>query len=60
METTPSLKTINQFCHANGISRSFWYALQKQGLGPRIIKVGHKTLVAPEDEIAWRERHKTP
>lgn len=42
------------FCLAHGISRSTFYAQLKGGDGPRIMKVGARTLISVEAAQSWR------
>ncbi|MDH5328258.1 MAG: hypothetical protein OEZ68_22120 [Gammaproteobacteria bacterium] len=53
------MKDIPAFCANNCISRAFFYKLQKEGKGPRITKVGRRTLVSDEAETEWRKRMET-
>lgn len=47
--------TIQEFCFAHGgISRSFFYKLLSQGKAPRLMKVGHRTLISAEAAADWR------
>jgi predicted DNA-binding transcriptional regulator AlpA len=48
------LSSIKQFCADHGISRSFFYKLLQQGCGPRVTKLGARTLVSAEAAAAWR------
>ena len=48
--------SVSEFCRAHGISESTYRRLQKQGLGPRVFKVGQKNLVSVESAAAWRHR----
>ena len=51
--------TIQQFCEAFNISEGFFYKLKKQGLGPREMKVGTRTLITIESAKDWgRERER--
>jgi excisionase family DNA binding protein len=45
--------TIEEFCKAYGISRAFYYKLLKAGEGPRIAKIGSKTLISDEAATEW-------
>jgi len=49
-----AMSSVDEFCGRNGISRSFFYKLCSQGLGPRVVKLGTRTLITSEDEIQWR------
>jgi len=42
------------FCLAHGISRSTFYAQLTAGQGPRIMKVGARTLISVEAAQSWR------
>jgi hypothetical protein len=46
--------TINEFCEAHRISRSFFYKLKKSGKGPRVKNANGKPLITREDAAAWR------
>ncbi|SDX62965.1 hypothetical protein SAMN04515617_105148 [Collimonas sp. OK242] len=47
--------TVDEFCFANGrLSKSFFYKLVKSGQGPKILKVGNRTLITDEAGAEWR------
>ena len=47
--------TIAQFCADHGnISKSFFYKLVNEGKGPRLMKVGRRTLISAEAAADWR------
>lgn len=47
--------TIAEFCERNGkLSKSFFHKLVKDGKGPRLIKAGRRTLIAPGANAEWR------
>jgi hypothetical protein len=50
--------TIKQFCEAyGGISTDFYFKLQRQGRGPKTMKLGTRTLITVKSAEAWaRER----
>jgi predicted DNA-binding transcriptional regulator AlpA len=54
MQLQPRLLSIKEFCADHGISRSFFYKLIQQGLGPRLTKLGARTLVSAEAAADWR------
>jgi predicted DNA-binding transcriptional regulator AlpA len=56
MQLQPRLLSIKEFCADHAISRSFFYKLIQQGLGPRVTKLGARTLVSAEAAAAWRAR----
>lgn len=45
---------IEQFCKAHGLSRSSFYVMHKAGDGPRVFKVGRRTLISREAATDWR------
>ena len=49
--------TIEEFCESFRISEGFYYKLKKQGLGPREMKVGTRTLISVESAIEWGREH---
>jgi hypothetical protein len=46
--------SIESFCRSNGISLTTYFALKRQGKGPREMKVGKRILISPEAEADWR------
>jgi hypothetical protein len=46
--------SIQQFCEAHNISVDLYFKLQRQGLGPKTMKVGSRTLISAESAAAWR------
>jgi hypothetical protein len=52
---TPRLAlSIIEFCKSHGISQGFYFKLRAQGLGPREMRLGSRTLVTLEAAAAWR------
>jgi hypothetical protein len=49
-------QSVDQFCSANNISRASFYNLLKRGKGPRLMKVGGRTLISREASLDWRRR----
>lgn len=55
VSSTPRLAlSIAQFCEAHNISEGFFYKLKRQGIGPREMKVGARTLITFESAAEWR------
>jgi len=48
--------SVAHFCAEHGISRAFFYLLRARGDGPRIMKVGRRTLVTADAASEWRNR----
>jgi len=46
--------SIPEFCEQENISKSLFYKLLKQGIAPRIMKVGRRTLISIEAATEWR------
>ena len=46
--------SIPEWAKRNGISVSMYHKIQKQGLGPRIMRVGSRTLISREADEQWR------
>jgi len=51
---SPSLQSVPEFCTDNGVSRSLFYRLVKEGRGPRLTKVARRTLISSEAAAEWR------
>jgi hypothetical protein len=47
--------SIKEFCRRNDLSEPFYYALQKRGLGPDVIRIGGRTLISTKAAARWRE-----
>ena len=47
-------RSVTKFCRDHNISRGTFYNLRKNGKGPRIMKVGNRTLVSDEAVADWR------
>ena len=45
-----------EFCDQHGIARTTLYTLIKEGRGPKVIKVGRRTLITSEAAAEWRQR----
>jgi len=48
--------TVPEFCHNENISRAMFYKLRKQGMAPRIMKIGRLTRISIESATEWRKR----
>jgi hypothetical protein len=48
--------SVPEFCTAHRISRAFFYLLQKDGSGPRLMRVRGRTLVTAEAAAEWRRK----
>lgn len=52
-------QSIESFCRSNGISRSLFYKLRRQGRAPRVMKIGRRTLISQEAASEWRRAMET-
>lgn len=55
MTAPPNAQSVDAFCESNGISRSLFYKLQREGKAPRIMKIGRRTLISSEAAAEWRK-----
>lgn len=51
-----SAYTTTQFADAHHIGRTHLYALIKAGKGPRLMKLGRRTLISVEAAADWRRQ----
>jgi hypothetical protein len=47
---------VTEFCAAHGIGRSLFYKLVENGRGPKLARVGRRTLISAEAAAEWRKR----
>ena len=52
--------SVDEFCSLNSISRGTFYNLLRDGAGPKIMKVGTRTLVSAEAAAEWRRQMEAP
>lgn len=48
--------SVAEFCAAHGITKVTFYKSMKEGSGPRIMKVGTRTLISAEAASDWRRQ----
>jgi predicted DNA-binding transcriptional regulator AlpA len=51
-----SMLSVPLFLAEHGISRSLFYRLVKEGRGPRLARIGGRTLITAEAAAEWRTR----
>ena len=56
MQVENKTHSVEGFCKSHSISVPFFYNLVKEGKGPRLMKVGRRTLISAEAAKDWRER----
>jgi predicted DNA-binding transcriptional regulator AlpA len=49
--------SITEYCELLGISKGTFYNRQKDGIGPRVLKLGTRSIVTPEAHAAFLEKH---
>jgi hypothetical protein len=50
----PPAYDVVTFCAAHHIAKSYFYELLRTGRGPRIMKVGRRTIISGEAAAEWR------
>ena len=45
-KSNKAAQSIDEFCVSHGISRAMFYKILSQGRGPRVMKVGTRTLIS--------------
>jgi hypothetical protein len=53
-EIAPAAYSIREFCTAHRISLDHYYKQQRLGLGPTVMRVGHRSLISFESAGEWR------
>jgi hypothetical protein len=51
----PACYSIREFCDAHRFSIDFYFRLQRDGLGPKVMKIGGRTLISIEAAADWRK-----
>jgi predicted DNA-binding transcriptional regulator AlpA len=51
--------SVREFCQAHGISRALFYKLEAAGRGPRVMKIGRRTLISKVAAEEWRSHIET-
>jgi hypothetical protein len=52
-EQTDALSIV-EFCRRNGISTALYFKINREGLGPSLMRVGRRTLITREAAEEWR------
>ena len=48
--------SIPDFCRAHGFSPAHYFNLQKDGRGPRVMRLGKRVLISREAAAEWRRQ----
>jgi predicted DNA-binding transcriptional regulator AlpA len=59
MTTTANAQSVSDFCRTYGISRSMFYKLSRAGKGPRLMKIGRRTLISAQAASEWQRQIET-
>jgi hypothetical protein len=46
--------SISEFCRRHSLSEPMYYKLQKHGRGPRVMRLGGRTLITADSAARWR------
>ena len=52
---SPAVYSIASFCVAHSISVDFYFRLQRDGIGPKVMRIGGRTLISYEAAADWRK-----
>ncbi len=55
-DSYPQAYGIAEFAASHGLSKAHVYNLIREGLGPRLMRAGRRTLVSAEAAADWRRR----
>jgi len=53
---TKACYSVDEFCNAHNICRAMFYKIMKEGTGPRVMRVGSRTLISGEAAADWRRQ----
>jgi hypothetical protein len=56
----PAVYDIRGFCRAHKISVDHYYRMARAGLGPVVMRLGHRTLISFESAAEWRREREEP
>jgi predicted DNA-binding transcriptional regulator AlpA len=48
--------SVVEFARLHGVSRAHVYNLLRDGMGPRVMRAGRRTLISAEAAAEWRRR----
>jgi len=48
--------SVAEFCRSYGVSKSTFYKMVRDGVGPKLMKLGDRTLISIEAVDEWRRR----
>jgi hypothetical protein len=59
-ELEPLAYSIAEFAWLHGISVDHYFRMARLGQGPRVMKVGHRSLISRESAADWRREREEP
>jgi hypothetical protein len=51
--------SIPEFCRRHQISVGMYFKIAREGIGPRVMKVGKRTIISREAAEAWRRERES-
>jgi predicted DNA-binding transcriptional regulator AlpA len=57
--TGPDVLSIAEFCAANGIGKTTFFKLRRNGKAPRVMPIGSRVLISVEAAADWRRARET-
>jgi len=48
--------TVEEFCEMHRISKALFYKLRREGNGPKVLKIGTRTIITSEYNAEWVRR----
>ena len=48
--------TVSEFCARWHISEPLYFKLRRKGLGPKVMRIGRRTLITPEANAEWQRQ----
>lgn len=55
MNADQNAHSIKEFCKKFSISRSMFYKLKRNNKGPRLMKIGRRTLISSDAITEWQK-----
>lgn len=56
MEPHKIVYSVQEFCDAHQVGRNLFYKMLAAGIGPKILKLGRRTLITHEAAACWRQK----
>jgi len=56
MDNSIQCYSVREFCALLGVSRAHFYNILRAGQGPRVMKIGRRTVISSEAVREWRTK----